>query len=133
MIRVVLGVLAGAVVAVLVVAGIEAAGHAIYPPPAGTDLKNPDNLKNIMSLVPLGAKVAVIVAWFLGALVGGYAAVRLARNALASYAIAALMIAGGIYSLTVMPHPLWMQVGAIAAPLIGAFLASLLGRGAIKG
>jgi hypothetical protein len=37
MTRTILGMLAGVATAILVIMGIEALGHALYPPPAGLD------------------------------------------------------------------------------------------------
>lgn len=43
------------------VAGVEALGHAVYPPPAGLDMTD----------TPAGALVSVLLAWGAGSIVGG--------------------------------------------------------------
>ena len=66
----IVGVIAGLVVAMLVVMAAEGAGHAMFPPPEGLDITRPEDQARLMELIPLGAKIAVVVAWFLGALAG---------------------------------------------------------------
>ena len=46
--KIVLGVVAGIVVAFLCVAGIETVGHLAFPPPPGTDLTDPAQVARIM-------------------------------------------------------------------------------------
>ena len=45
-----LGTLGGIVVAVLTVMVAEAAGHAIFPPPDGIDITNPDDQARLMEV-----------------------------------------------------------------------------------
>lgn len=67
----ILAVVAGVVVAVVIVFVFEAAGHSIWPPPPGLDVSDPEALKALMPSIPIGAKVAVVVAWVAGAFGGG--------------------------------------------------------------
>ena len=69
-VRNVVATIAGIVVAVTVVFVVEGIGHAIFPPPEGLDLTVAEDRERLMDLVPTGAKVAVVAAWFLGALAG---------------------------------------------------------------
>ena len=122
--RMVLGILAGLVVAFACVAGVEMIGHSIYPPPAGLDLTNPRDVDRLMSLMPPAALAFVLAAWFVGALAGAVVANLVARRALAGWIIALLVIAAGVATMVMIPHPGWMWAAGIALPLIAGFVAS---------
>ena len=126
--RLVLGVIAGFVVAILCVLAIEALGHSLYPPPAGIDATDPADQKRLMAVMPDAAKAFVIAGWFLGALLGGLVANKVARRALAGWIVAALIVAGGAYSMVAFPHPMWMIVGGVLLPLVAAWLAQRLAK-----
>ena len=122
--RMVLGIVAGIVVAGLCVAGIETLGHALYPPPAGLDPTNPRDIDRMMSLLPAMALVFVAVAWFVGALAGAFVANLVARRAQAGWIVALLVVASGVATMVMIPHPIWMWAAGIALPLVAAFVAA---------
>jgi hypothetical protein len=68
--RAILAVIAGCVLSVLVVAGLEALGHQIYPPPAGVDLTDPAAMRTLVAQMPVGAFVILVSGWLLGAGLG---------------------------------------------------------------
>lgn len=129
-----LAIFAGMVAGVITVGIVETAGHALFPPPAGMDVTNPEILKSMMSQLPLGAKLTVIVAWALGSLVAGLVAGRIAgTDGLIPALIAgSFLLAGGIYSLVTIPHPVWMAVLGVALPLPMAWLGSKMMRPGLK-
>lgn len=126
--RKLVGVLAGAVVAMLTVAVVEMIGHRLYPPPAGVDMRSPDGVASYVTAAPTGALAAVVIAWFLGAALGGWIAMRIGRWPAAAWIIAALIALGGIYNATQIPAPLWMQIATVLAPALGGLAAHTLGR-----
>lgn len=126
--RIVLGIVAGMVVAFVCVLGIEFAGHAVFPPPPGTDLSNPAEVERLMSAMPVAALGFVIVAWFVGALAGAWVANAVARRALAGWIVALLVICGGVYTMMTIPHPAWMWAAGIGLPLIAGWLAQRLAK-----
>ena len=128
MLRIILGVLAGAVAAMLLVGGLEAASHLVFPPPPGLDPFNPDDQATLIAMMPLGAALAVVAAWTAGAFGGALTAILIARRAWAGWIIAALIAAGGIFTVVSIPHPLWMQIAAGVAPLIGGWLAGVVAK-----
>lgn len=58
--------LAGAFVAGFVVTGLEALGHAVYPPPEGLDPGNREQIKAAVAAMPVGALLFVLLAWVAG-------------------------------------------------------------------
>jgi len=125
--RIVLGIVAGIVVAGLCVFAVEALGHSIYPPPEGFDLTNPRDVDRLMASLPLGAMLFVVAAWFFGALAGAIVANMIARSGLAGWIVAVLVIAGGVATMVMIPHPGWMWAAGIGLPLLAALIAARLG------
>jgi predicted naringenin-chalcone synthase len=114
--------LAGIVVAGLVVAVVESLGHLVFPPPAGFDLTKPEDQARLMEVLPLGAKLAVVGAWFLGALAGAWTALRLGAFPLAAWVVAVVMVALSVITTQMFPHPLWMVAAALLLPPLAAWL-----------
>lgn len=132
MIRNVGATLLGLVVQVIVVATLEATSHALWPPPPGIDPTNPEFIAAIMDQIPLPAKVAVLVGWALGALVGGAVAARVGtgRGLRRALVVGGFQLLGVGASLAMIPHPLWMAALGLATPLPMAWLgARVVGRG----
>lgn len=126
--RIFLGLLAGVVAAVFTVFVLESIGHMIFPPPEGVDMKDPETLKTLMNEIPLGAKIAVLAAWFIGTIVGGKTAVRVAQTGTwPAWAIAGVMGLFIALNLLWIPHPVWMVVGAAALTIAGGWIASRSG------
>ena len=121
--RIVMGAVAGIVVAFLCVFAVEFVAHGLYPPPAGIDASDPAGQARLMAAMPAAAKAMVLAAWFLGALAGAWTANRIAGRSLAGWIVALLVIAAGIATMVMIPHPAWMWAGGIALPLLGAWIA----------
>ncbi len=130
MLRTILGIIAGVLLAFVVMTGLQMAGHAMMPPPAGLDPADPEDLKQMVASASLAAKAWVVVAWFAAAVAGGWLARRLSRKDWAGWVIAGLIVVGGIANLMMIPHPLWMQIATFAAPLLGGWIVTRLPAGA---
>lgn len=125
--RILLGVIAGAVVAFLCVVGVEYAAHTVYPPPPGLDVNDREAVARAMASAPTAALAFVAAGWFLGALLGAWLAGAVARRAMAAWIVALIVVAACIANLLMMPgHPAWMWAAAILLPLIGGWLAQRL-------
>lgn len=124
--RKVLGVVAGVVALGVTVWIVEMVSHIIWTPPAGVDVSDPAQLATLMDVVPLEAKIAVVVAWFLGAIDGAWVGARVAQWAPAGWIVVLIGMCFGVMTLFMIPHPLWMQVAAVAAPLAGGWVATKL-------
>lgn len=124
--RMAVGIVAGIVVAFLCVFAVEFVAHGLYPPPAGLDAGNPADQARLMEAMPAGAKAMVLLAWFVGALAGAWTANRIADRSLAGWIVALLVIAAGIATMIMIPHPAWMWAGGILLPLAAAWIADRL-------
>jgi hypothetical protein len=125
MIRTIFSALVGAVVAGLVVAAVEAAGHRLFPPPEGLDPSDPEALAEAIATMPTLALLFVPLAWFLGTLVGAAVAANLSREhrKIAGLSVGGLIFAGSAFTLVQIPHPLWLA----AAGLLGIPIAAWTG------
>ncbi|MEZ5399752.1 MAG: hypothetical protein R2729_08775 [Bryobacteraceae bacterium] len=132
MLQRVIAVIAGTVAAVVTVGVVEGVGHAVFPPPPGIDIADPAALADVMHRIPLGAKVAVVLAWAMGSLVGGWVAARFSRDRRvgASLVVGLLMLAAGGYTIAAIPHPRWMASLGLLLPLPMAWLGARLRAGA---
>jgi len=123
--RTILGVLAGLVVAWLVMSLCEFGSLALHRPPPGLDLRDPEALALHIASAPLSAMLLVLAGWVLGAFLGGWVAARIARHRLAAaLVIGALVVLGVIANNLMIPHPLWMTITGIALPIPAAWLAA---------
>lgn len=80
MLRKISAVLLGLLVAFGTIMLVEWLGHQVYPPPSDLDFNNPEQLRVYMGTLPLGAFLFVLLGWFLGTLLGGLVACRVAQE-----------------------------------------------------
>ena len=126
MVRIIGGIVAGAVVAVATIMIVEMLGHMIFPLPDDLALSDPEVVAGPSPAMPVAAQFIVVLAWFGGALAGGYVAKRIGCRWWAAWVVAALVAVAGIVNVMMIPHPVWMQIAAVVAPLIGGVLAGHL-------
>ena len=123
--RAILAVVAGCVLSVLIVTGVEALGHMVYPPPAGLDPRDPAAMRTLLAEMPFGAFVIIVSGWILGAGLGAWLATWLSRTGRAwpGGAVGGVTLAATGINLFTFAHPLWVVVVA----LIGIPLATWAG------
>lgn len=111
----ILALVAGAVVAVLVIAGCEQIGTLLHPPPPGLDMHDRAAMTAFIATLPWTAFAVVLVAWGLGVLSGGWVAGRLAPTgpALHALGITLLVAAGAVANMLMIPHPVWFWISAL--------------------
>jgi hypothetical protein len=130
-IRSALVLLAGVVASVLVVMLMDAIVGRIYPLAPGTDLRNPESMRQAIAALPAAAFVLLVVGWALAAGAGAYVAARFATNArvLHGLIVALFVLVATVSNLARIPHPVWMwPVAIILIPLAGWAAASLISR-----
>lgn len=131
--RIVLAIVGGLVAAIAVVALAEGAGHALFPPPAGLDVTRPEDQARLMEAIPLGAKIAVVVAWFLGSLAGACAAIAISRRVIPAWVVGLTMVGLSLVTTQMFPHPAWMVVAAVVLPMVAVVLAKRMLAARIEG
>jgi hypothetical protein len=123
--RAILAIVAGCLLSVLVVAGVDALGHMIYPPPAGVDLRDPAAMRIVIAEMPFGAFVIIVSGWVLGAGLGAGVATRLSRTGKTwpGGVVGGVTLAATGINLFTIAHPVWVVIAA----LIGIPLATWAG------
>ena len=123
-----LAVIAGVVVAVVVVVAIETAIHEIYPAPSGLDLADPEQARQYMESIPTGALLLVFTGWTCGAFLGAMVAALVAKARPMFHAglVGAVVLAAAAANLATLPHPAWFAILGVAGICIGAFAGGKL-------
>ena len=119
--RKLMGAVVGAIVAISVIYGFEILNHAVFTWPQMA-LNDPLSMAAAIEAAPMTAKVMLVGGCFLGALAGGLVAVRIGDWAAAGWIIAVLVAAAGVVTIVTIPHPLWMQIAAVVAPLVAGLV-----------
>lgn len=124
--RTLLGILLGAIVMWLTIFGLEFLGHALFPPPAGLDPRNPEHLQRIIADAPVGAMAMLVLAWTVGAFTGAWTAARIARHPRAAAVLIALVVMSGVIGMILMvpEHPKWIAALGLLLPLPTALIAA---------
>ena len=126
MLRNITAVIVGIVIAFATIWIVDSLGHLLYPLPSDLNVRDPEQVADLLRTMPAGALAFVAAAWLLGALVGGLAAASVARARWAAWAIAALVAVAAILNIYMIPHPEWLQIAAVIAPALGGLIAGHL-------
>ena len=122
MVRRIVGIVVGLIVAMAAITLVEALGQRLFPPPAGVDMRDPAQVARFVTEMPTGLKLSVVVAWFLGTVAGAWAGLTLSRWRTVPWIVAAGVVAGAIVAYVQIPHPWWMQAAGILLPLLAAWI-----------
>jgi hypothetical protein len=125
----------GLLVGMLTITVVEALGRALYPLPPGIDRYDPESLKTVITTLPLGWFVFVLLAWALGAMHGGGFAAYLSRGprVLHGLIVGAVQMACGIYEAVVIPYPTWFAVVGVLLFLPCAYIGAKIGTQPLPG
>jgi len=128
--RSVLAVVFGLILGAAVILAVQALGHQVYPIPEGLDVRDPEALKAYVAEAPVGVLLFVLAAYALGSFAGGAFAGWYARRAPATHGliVGAVLLAGGVANLLMIPHPAWFAVACVAVFVPAAYLGARLVR-----
>jgi hypothetical protein len=126
--RSVLAVLVGIIIGGMVVSLIEIPGLLMHPFPAGADTSDSEVLRSHVASAPLAALILVGIAWTAGPLVGSWLAASIARRAPLIHAVIVGMffLAADIVNIRSLPHPAWLNVVGVLAPIVACWLGAWL-------
>ncbi len=130
MLRNILAGIAGVIAGGLAVFALETLGHIIFPLPEGIEIDPMDmeSVRAAASQIPAINKLAVVIAWFGGAVVAGWVASLVSQSGklLVPLICGGILMLGGLANLISIPSPIWMWVLGLAAFLPGAWLGTRL-------
>jgi hypothetical protein len=134
MVRSILGVILGLVVATAVFLVFETVGMMLYPLPPGVNLTDQEALRAAIATLPGGALLVVLLGYIVGTFCGAAVAVLVARRAPVVHAlvVCGVVMAAGVANLASLPHPAWFWVAALAAYPLAAVAAALVARPRVK-
>ena len=100
-------------------------GHTIFPLPEGADATNLEWLKTNMHLVPLGSKIFVVIAHFMGIIAGMYIAAKISKRSMVpSHIVGVLMLAATFFTIIFLPKELWFSIADGLLVVIGYFIGN---------
>jgi hypothetical protein len=117
-------VIAGMIVAFLLVFASEGISHKIFPPPPGMNMSDMVQVKAFVSTLPLSALLIVLTGWLIATFVAAWVATKIARGPIAGFILGALLLAVGIANAFIIPQPLWFSIASFVI-YIGATVAGV--------
>ena len=127
MVRIILGIVIGAVLGFgLVVVG-DMLNHRFFPPPADVQVTNPEAIRAWMAEAPILSLLGLPVTWTVAAFAASLVAALIAGRAWAGWIAGGIVFAATCLNLIMIPHPLWMLIAAlVCVPLAGFYGATLV-------
>lgn len=122
-----LGLLAGIVVAALVMMLVGYVGTSLYPLHVPADPNDRQALIEGLRAAPVGAQVSVLLAWFLGTFAAAAIAKTISGRAWPGWTIGGVL-AALLAFFFFLPLPVWLQTLAPMSPLLGAAAGDVLIR-----
>ncbi|HYC72985.1 MAG TPA: hypothetical protein VEB66_17365 [Opitutaceae bacterium] len=124
LLRNIVAALAGAILAMVLIAGAEIITTRIYPAPEGV------TIAEAIATRPVGAFIAVLIGYFVGIAAGAWLAARISvsRHARQGMMVGVLFFAASLANLLKYPHPVWFWVGNLAVVPLAAWLGMHFGE-----
>lgn len=98
-------------------------GHNLFPLPEGADAMNMDWIKDNMDKIPLGSKIFVVVAHFMGIISGMFLAAKISKKSMSpSYIVGVLMLIATFFVIFALPKELWFAITDGVLVIIGFFI-----------
>jgi len=132
-VRSVLGVVAGFVVASIIMMVVETVnGKVLYPElgKSAQGVTDREEIKQIMATAPNGALVVVLIGWVLGSIGGGAVTTLICRGPSNRHALVlgCLLTLAGIVNNLMLPPPLWFWIATFVVFLPSTWLGARLVR-----
>lgn len=102
-------------------------GPSIFPLPKDALPLDMEWLTDNMSRISRGTKLFVVIAHFIGIVVGMFVAAKISTKSIVpSYIIGVLMLAGTFFYIVVLPKELWFTLADGLLVIVGFFLGQTL-------
>jgi hypothetical protein len=131
MLRSILAVVAGFVVASAVMMAVEAVnGRFLYPElgKLAEGMTDREAIRSLLAGAPVGAFLVVIFGWAIGSLAGGFVAAWIGRRAPMRHALVlgGLLTLAGIANNLMVPPPLWFWIAGLVVLIPATYAGALL-------
>ncbi|WP_040251268.1 hypothetical protein [Psychroserpens mesophilus] len=104
-------------------------GHNLFPLPEGAKPMDMEWIKNNMNLIPMGTKIFVVLAHFMGIVVGMFVAGLISKTSMIpAYIVGLLMIAATFANIFMLPKELWFSISDGAFAFIGFLVGTSLAK-----
>ena len=117
-------VIGGLIAGIIVMMLVSFVGGLLFPMNVPVDLGSAEAVGASFSAASSAAQLVVVLSWFAGALGGAVTAKKIARASWAAWTVAIIYAVYVLLSVFVLPMPGWMQVLAVALPLVAGLIAS---------
>lgn len=126
----VLATIVGFIVANLLIFTFESLlGHSLFPLPDIIDPNNMDSIKENMHLIPIGAKIFVVLGHFFGIVGGMFIATLISKTSLIpSYIVGGLLLIATAFTIFMLPKELWFSLLDGILAVSGFFLGKKLAQ-----
>ncbi len=127
MVRNILGVVAGAIIAVVIISAAQAV-IPYFAGPVGIDpIEDP---AAYMQAMPAMALIGVLLSYLAGSLAGGFTAAAVVREPWGAWAVAVLLLVSAVANVMMLPHPVWFIVGSVVLIAAGGWFSGQIFAGA---
>jgi hypothetical protein len=124
--RKIFAIIAGILVAFAGIAAFEGVSATLYPVSGDIAAVDHATLVALMASIPFPAKLIVATGWLVAPFAGAWLCLRIGDQPSGGWIVTAVFLLAGLYAQLTLPHPLWMQICAVALPMVGGWLAQRL-------
>ncbi|RCW91530.1 hypothetical protein [Winogradskyella arenosi] len=130
MLRSIAATIIGLISASLTVYVIESLiGHHLFPLPLGADPLNIEWLSTHMHEIPVGMKICVVLAHFIGIMAGMFVAAKISKKSIIpSYIVGIMMLFATLSNIIMLPKEFWFTLSDGSLALLGFFLGKSLAK-----
>ena len=121
--RRIIGTIIGLVLAIALIDAAWELAERWYPATIAADASAQEMLARFVMAMPLAGQAIIAAGWLLAGLIGAFAALRIGQWRPGGWIVALVMVADGVWNLTQLTHPLWLQGATLILPLAGTWLA----------
>jgi hypothetical protein len=121
--RRIIGTIVGLVLAIALIDGAWELAERWFPAPIAADASDQEMLARFVMAMPLAGQAIIATGWLFAGLVGAFAVLRIAQWRPGGWIVALVVVADGVWNLTQLAQPLWLQAATLILPLLGAWLA----------
>jgi hypothetical protein len=121
--RRIVGTIFGLVLAIALIDGAWELAERWFPAAIAGDASDQEMLARFVMAMPLAGQAIIAAGWLLAGLIGAFAALRIGQWRPGGWIVAIVVMATGVWNLTQLAQPLWLQAATLILPLLGAWLA----------